>query len=173
VVAYDPEAIETTRNVLGEGNLASGSLSYAADPYSALVRADALVIATEWPEFRRPDFERMQRLLNAPVIFDGRNLYQTERMAEAGFVYHSIGRPFVPPAEPSEEGDGGLRMGQQEATAAPPSPTPPSSSISHPLFSIPPACPAPSSPAAPDSLAPTSATGSSPRATTSSAWTTS
>jgi UDPglucose 6-dehydrogenase len=103
VVAYDPEAIETTRNVLGEGNLASGSLSYAADPYSALVRADALVIATEWPEFRRPDFERMQRLLNAPVIFDGRNLYQTERMAEAGFVYHSIGRPFVPPAEPSEE----------------------------------------------------------------------
>jgi UDPglucose 6-dehydrogenase len=103
VVAYDPEAIETTRNVLGEGNLASGSLSYAADPYSALVRADALVVATEWPEFRRPDFERMQRLLNAPVIFDGRNLYQTERMAEAGFVYHSIGRPFVPPVEPSEE----------------------------------------------------------------------
>jgi len=99
VVAYDAEAIETTRRVLGEGPLGEGSLSYAADPYSALVRADALIIATEWPEFRRPDFDRMLRLLNAPLVFDGRNVYQPERMAEAGFEYYSIGRPHVAPAE--------------------------------------------------------------------------
>jgi UDPglucose 6-dehydrogenase len=97
VLAFDPEAIETTRDVLGEGDLGAGSLAYAADAYSALVRADALVICTEWPEFRRPDFERMQRLLSAPLIFDGRNLYDTERMAESGFEYRSIGRPFVAP----------------------------------------------------------------------------
>ncbi len=97
VLAFDPEAIETTRDVLGEGELGQGTLAYAADSYSALVRADALVICTEWPEFRRPDFERMQRLLTAPLVFDGRNLYDPARMAEAGFEYHSIGRPFVAP----------------------------------------------------------------------------
>ena len=97
IVAFDPEAIETTRAVLGEGALGSGSIAYAADSYSALVRADALVICTEWPEFRRPDFARMQRLLTEPLVFDGRNLYDAERMAEAGFAYHSIGRPFVAP----------------------------------------------------------------------------
>ncbi len=98
VVAYDAEAIETTRRALGEGPLGNGTIAYAADPYSALVRADCLVICTEWPEFRRPDFERMLRLLRAPLIFDGRNLYDTERMAEQGFEYRSVGRPFVPPA---------------------------------------------------------------------------
>jgi UDPglucose 6-dehydrogenase len=103
VVAYDPEAIETTRAVLGEGDLASGTLAYAADPYSALVRADTLVICTEWPEFRRPDFEKMQRLMRGDVIFDGRNLYQSERMAEQGFTYHSIGRPFVAPVSQMPE----------------------------------------------------------------------
>ncbi len=97
IVAFDPEAVETTREVLGEGEIGNGSISYAADSYSALVRADALVVCTEWPEFRRPDFERMQRLLNEPVIFDGRNLYDAERMAEAGFEYRSVGRPFVAP----------------------------------------------------------------------------
>src|SRR5690606_5993257 len=97
IVAFDPEAIETTRAVLGEGALGSGSIAYAADSYSALVRADALVICTEWPEFRRPDFARMQRLLTEPLVFDGRNLYDAERMAEAGFASHSLGRPFVAP----------------------------------------------------------------------------
>jgi len=97
VLAFDPEAIETTREVLGEGELGEGSLAYAADAYSALVRADVLVICTEWPEFRRPDFDRMQRLLTEPLIFDGRNLYDAERMAESGFEYYSIGRPYVAP----------------------------------------------------------------------------
>src|SRR5690606_5013089 len=97
VVAFDPEAMGTTREVLGEGDLGSGSIAYAADAYSALVRADALVICTEWPEFRRPDFERVQRLLTEPLVFDGRNLYDAERLAEAGFASHSLGRPFVAP----------------------------------------------------------------------------
>lgn len=99
LVAYDPEGIETTRAVLGEGDLSNGTLAYAADPYSALVRADCLIVCTEWPEFRRPDFERMKRLMSGDIIFDGRNLYQSDRMAENGFVYHSIGRPFVAPTK--------------------------------------------------------------------------
>jgi UDPglucose 6-dehydrogenase len=99
IVAFDPEAIETTRDVLGEGPIGSGTLSYAADSYSALVGADVLVICTEWPEFRRPDFDRVQRLLKTPLVFDGRNLYDAERMAESGFEYHSIGRPFVAPTK--------------------------------------------------------------------------
>jgi len=102
VTAYDPEAMETTRRVLGEGPLGAGSLAYAADPYSALVRADLLVICTEWPEFRRPDFDRMKRLMNEHVIYDGRNLYQTDRMAETGFEYRSIGRPYIPPTVSEE-----------------------------------------------------------------------
>jgi UDPglucose 6-dehydrogenase len=105
ILAYDPEAVETTRNVLGEGTLGDGTLSYADEPYAALDGADALIICTEWPEFRRPDFERMQKLLNASLIFDGRNLYQSDRMAEQGFEYHSIGRTYVPPQSSGREVD--------------------------------------------------------------------
>jgi UDPglucose 6-dehydrogenase len=115
VVAYDPEATETTRAVLGEGTLNQGTLAYAADPYSALVRADCLVVCTEWPEFRRPDFERMRHLMAAPLIFDGRNLYQVDRMVENGFEYHSIGRasgvPAAAPPEPvATNGTGSVRI---------------------------------------------------------------
>ncbi|QXD14336.1 UDP-glucose/GDP-mannose dehydrogenase family protein [Rhodocaloribacter litoris] len=95
VVAFDPEAIETTRAVLGD------VVSYAEDDYAALQGADALVICTEWNEFRRPDFDRMRLLLKQPVIFDGRNLYDPVRMAEGGFDYYSIGRPhYAPVANP-------------------------------------------------------------------------
>src|SRR5690606_5655413 len=102
VVAFDPEAVETTRAVLGEGALGDGSLAYAASLYDAAVGADALVIATEWPEFRRPDLERVRRALKAPeggfpLVFDGRNVFEPERMAAAGFDYHAIGRPHVAP----------------------------------------------------------------------------
>ncbi len=104
ITAFDPEAMETTRAVLGD------DIAYMADAYSALKGADALVICTEWAEFRRPDFARMHRLLREAsgdaVIFDGRNLYDPWRMAEAGFEYHSIGRPHV---APSPEGDGAVR----------------------------------------------------------------
>ncbi len=106
VRAFDPEAIETTRAVLGE------RIAYAHDPYDALQEADALVICTEWPEFRRPNLDRMRARLKQPVIFDGRNLYNVHRMAEAGFDYHSIGRPghapapVAPPAAVETDGRG-------------------------------------------------------------------
>ena len=66
--------------------------------YEALQDADALLIVTEWNEFRRPDFPRMKRLLRRPVIFDGRNLYEPEVMREHGFTYFPIGRGAVRPA---------------------------------------------------------------------------
>ncbi|HLT48194.1 MAG TPA: UDP-glucose/GDP-mannose dehydrogenase family protein [Rubricoccaceae bacterium] len=107
VVAFDPEAVETTRAVLGEGPLgdgpgAAGSVAYAASAYAAVEGADALVICTEWPEFRRPDLERVRRALKAPasgfpLVFDGRNVFEPERMAAAGFDYHAVGRPHVAP----------------------------------------------------------------------------
>ena len=87
VVAFDPEAIETTRAVLGD------SITYADRDYTAIEGADALAICTEWHEFRQPNFEKVMSLLNEPVIFDGRNLYDPETMAELGFEYYSVGRP--------------------------------------------------------------------------------
>ncbi len=92
ISAFDPEAMDTTREVLGD------SIQYVADDYSALKGADALVICTEWNEFRQPDFDRVKNLLNEPLIFDGRNLYEPKEMAELGFDYYSIGRPHFQPA---------------------------------------------------------------------------
>jgi UDPglucose 6-dehydrogenase len=87
IVAFDPEAIETTKAVFGD------SIIYESEPYAVLNGADALAILTEWHEFRRPDFEKVKALLNEPVVFDGRNLFKPERMAEMGFEYTSVGRP--------------------------------------------------------------------------------
>lgn len=92
VVGYDPEAMETTRRVLGD------LLEYAESEYDALEGADALVVATEWNEFRRPDWERVRAALKQPVVFDGRNLYDPEAMARRGFDYYSVGRPHFAPA---------------------------------------------------------------------------
>ena len=98
VVAFDPEARETTEAAFERDPLVGpGALSYAERGYAALEGADALVIATEWPEFRRPDFDRMRDALARPLVFDGRNVFEPERMAEAGFEYHSIGRPYMDP----------------------------------------------------------------------------
>lgn len=91
VSAFDPEAIETTRAVLGD------SITYTTDRYAPMENADALVICTEWHEFRRPDFDRIRQSLKQPVIFDGRNLYKPRKMAELGFDYYSIGRPHYQP----------------------------------------------------------------------------
>lgn len=91
VTAFDPEARETTRAVLGE------AIRYETDAYQALHKADALVICTEWNEFRRPDFDKMHHRMSQPVIFDGRNLYDPQQMAENGFDYYSIGRPHYAP----------------------------------------------------------------------------
>lgn len=91
IAAFDPEAMGTTRDVLGD------VVDYCEDVYTAVDGADALVVCTEWHEFRRPDFERVRGLLNRPLIFDGRNLYAEETMREYGFEYYSIGRPPVVP----------------------------------------------------------------------------
>ncbi len=91
VIAYDPVAEETCREVLAD------KINYAADAVSAVQGADALVICTDWDEFKYPDFDAVKAGLVSPVIFDGRNLYRLELMQEAGFTYHSVGRdPVVP-----------------------------------------------------------------------------
>ena len=89
VRVHDPEALDEARRYFGE------RVSYHSINYEALDGADALLILTEWNEFRRPDFSRMKKLLKNPVILDGRNLYEPSDMAELGFAYHSIGRLSV------------------------------------------------------------------------------
>jgi UDPglucose 6-dehydrogenase len=83
---HDPEALQNVRALYGE------RLTYCDRPYGALEGADGLVIVTEWPEFRNPDFPLMLRLLKMPVIFDGRNLYDSNAVTELGFTYYGIGR---------------------------------------------------------------------------------
>jgi UDPglucose 6-dehydrogenase len=83
---HDPEALANVRALYGD------RLVYCDRPYGALEQADGLAIVTEWQEFRRPDFEVMRRLMRAPVIFDGRNLYEPATMAGHGFTYYAIGR---------------------------------------------------------------------------------
>jgi len=89
VCAYDPVAMDEARRTLG----AEPRVSYADSPLAALIGADALVIVTEWKEFRSPDLEEMKRRLKAPLVFDGRNLYDPAQMRNAGFEYFAIGRP--------------------------------------------------------------------------------
>ncbi|PCK10116.1 MAG: UDP-glucose 6-dehydrogenase [Alteromonadaceae bacterium] len=91
VQAYDPEAIEETRRVYGERD----DLSLYENAYHALEKADALVVCTEWSAFRSPDWARIGELLNNKLVFDGRNLYDTEFMSEKGFSYYSVGRKPV------------------------------------------------------------------------------
>ncbi len=89
VRAYDPEAIQTARSLFGD------RIEYAQGNYQACEGADALMVVTEWNEFRRPDFERIRGLMKVPLVLDGRNLYNPTRMAKMGFTYYSIGRPPV------------------------------------------------------------------------------
>ena len=89
VVAYDPHATGSAREVFGD------RIAYDTDAYAALRGADALLIFTEWNEFRSPDFEIMHRDLKQPLIFDGRNLYDLTAIARYDFEYHSVGRPTV------------------------------------------------------------------------------
>jgi len=83
---HDPEAMANVKAIYGD------KLQYSDKPYGALEGADGLVVVTEWQEFRTPDFEVMKRLLSAPVIFDGRNIYDEKTMATHGFAYYAIGR---------------------------------------------------------------------------------
>ena len=86
VTAYDPEAIENTKAVLGD------SIDYVTEPYEALKNSDTLILMTEWNEFRNPNFDKIKTLLKNPVVFDGRNVYDVNKMKEKGFDYYSIGR---------------------------------------------------------------------------------
>jgi UDPglucose 6-dehydrogenase len=86
VQAYDPEAMENVKAQLGD------KITYAENPYDALKGADALMIMTEWPVFRTPDFDEIIKELKDPLILDGRNLYDVEQLKELGFTYFSIGR---------------------------------------------------------------------------------
>jgi UDPglucose 6-dehydrogenase len=85
--AFDPEAKATARHVFGK------KIQYSPHAYDALAGADALLVVTEWNEFREPDFDRMKRLMKKPVIFDGRNIYNPQQIRALGFTYSSIGRP--------------------------------------------------------------------------------
>ena len=89
LVVFDPEAIANVKKEVGK------KVKYAQDMYEAIEGADALMIMTEWPEFRTPDFEKVAALLKNKVIFDGRNLYNLNEMEEKGFDYFSIGRETI------------------------------------------------------------------------------
>ncbi|TXI34581.1 MAG: UDP-glucose/GDP-mannose dehydrogenase family protein [Niabella sp.] len=86
---YDPEAMPNVKKQIGN------KIKYVKEPYQALKNADALMIVTEWSEFRNPDFERMKKLLKEKVIFDGRNVFALDKMEELGFYYNSIGRKTI------------------------------------------------------------------------------
>ena len=87
IQAYDPEAMKEARKIFGN------KIRYAKNNYEALKGADALILVTEWNEFRNPDFNKMKKLLKDPVIFDGRNQYSRREMRELGFDYVGVGRP--------------------------------------------------------------------------------
>jgi UDPglucose 6-dehydrogenase len=86
---FDPVAMNNVKMLMGD------CVYYAADQYDALNEADALIVVTEWSEFRNPDFNRVAGLLKQPVIFDGRNVYSTDKMKDLNFYYESIGRKVV------------------------------------------------------------------------------
>lgn len=86
VTAFDPEAMNNVKQVLGD------TITYAENQYEALDNADALIIATEWSEFRTPDFEAIENRLKSKAIFDGRNLFDVKQMADMGYHYESVGR---------------------------------------------------------------------------------
>jgi len=89
VTAFDPEGMANVKAVIGD------KITYAENQYDALAKADALLIATEWSVFRNPDFERMETAMSNKVIFDGRNLYDLQKMIDLGYYYNSIGRKLI------------------------------------------------------------------------------
>jgi UDPglucose 6-dehydrogenase len=89
IKAFDPKATEVAKRIFGD------KITYTTSSYDALEGADALLLVTEWNEFRRPDFDRMKKLMKRAVFFDGRNHYLKERMAKRGFEYFCIGRTQV------------------------------------------------------------------------------
>ncbi|PLX15899.1 MAG: UDP-glucose 6-dehydrogenase, partial [Candidatus Muiribacterium halophilum] len=88
VRVFDPEAMDEAKRIFAgvEG------ITYCSSMYDACEGSDAIVLVTEWNEFRRPDFDKVKDLLKEPVVFDGRNQFKVDRMKEKGFKYFSIGR---------------------------------------------------------------------------------
>jgi UDPglucose 6-dehydrogenase len=93
---HDPVAISAARRLLPDEWQRSGRLRFVDDPYEAPSGADALVLVTEWPHYRNPDFERLRTLMRQPVILDGRNLYDPQQLHQHGFEYEGIGRAGGP-----------------------------------------------------------------------------
>lgn len=89
LTVFDPEGMENVKNLIGD------KVTYVDNQYDALKDADALLIATEWSVFRNPDFDRMDEILKNKIIFDGRNLYDLEKMVDMGYYYNSIGRKLI------------------------------------------------------------------------------
>jgi UDPglucose 6-dehydrogenase len=89
ISAFDPEAMPNVKKLLGD------KIEFTNDQYEALQGSDALIIATEWSVFRTPDFEKMNGLMKSKVIFDGRNLYDLQRMNDLGYYYNSVGRDVI------------------------------------------------------------------------------
>ena len=88
--AYDPEAMEKTRQIFP-------AVQFTENPYEAARDADALLIVTEWEQFRSLDWNRVRELMDRPLLLDGRNLLDPEAIKAAGFEYHSVGRPDTSP----------------------------------------------------------------------------
>ena len=86
IQTFDPKAIESAKFHFGD------KITYCDTAYDALKNADCMVLLTEWNEFRRPDFERIKELLKSPIIFDGRNQYDENRLKQKGFEYYQIGK---------------------------------------------------------------------------------
>jgi len=89
VTVFDPEAMNNVKNIMGD------QIQYAKNQYEALAHADALLIVTEWSVFRNPDFEKIESVIKNKVIFDGRNLYDLQKMIDLGYYYNSIGRKLI------------------------------------------------------------------------------
>ena len=94
IAAFDPEAMRNVREIIGD------KITFTENQYDALNNCDALIIATEWSEFRTPEFEKMGERMKAKVIFDGRNVFDLAQMNELGFYYESIGRKTINPLSP-------------------------------------------------------------------------
>ncbi len=97
VRAYDPIAMENAKRLMPD-------LEYFPDPYSMAEGADALIVVTDWNEFKHLDMARIKRLMRRPVLYDGRNIYDPQTMFELGFIYRGVGRGYPPPEDPNPPG---------------------------------------------------------------------
>ncbi|MCX2574885.1 UDP-glucose dehydrogenase family protein [Pedobacter sandarakinus] len=104
VSVFDPEGQENVKALFGD------KINYATDQYDVLEGADALLIATEWSLFRNPDFDKISQLLKEQVIFDGRNLFELEKMVELNYYYNSIGRQLISPVQTTEQATSSINL---------------------------------------------------------------